>query len=103
MRARWPRLKRIAEVPRLPLDVSVPEFHDAHRVRGRAVVGEHEFCDPEITRADDSPHRKALLVRLNGSALLDIAPASDALAGLRIVEHSVIAVDVMLGVEIVSV
>ena len=50
-----------------------------------------------------SPHRKALLARLNGSALLDIAPTSDALAGLRIVEHGVVAVDVMFGVEIVSV
>src|SRR6476660_5201164 len=103
MRARWPRLERIAEVLRLPHNVSVPEFHDAHRIRGRAVVGEHEFRDPQITVADDSPHRKALLARLNGSALLDIAPTSDALTGLRIVEHGVVAVDVMFGGEIVNV
>src|SRR6516225_2817377 len=103
MRARWPRLERIAEVLRFSYNVPVPEFHDAHRIRGRAVVGEHEFRDPEITVADDSPHGKALLARLNGPALLDIAPTLDALAGLRIVEHGVVAVDVMFGVEIVSV
>jgi hypothetical protein len=46
MRTRWPRLERIAEVLRLPRNVSVAEFHDAHRVRGHPVVSEHEFRDP---------------------------------------------------------
>src|SRR5262249_1262755 len=53
--------------------------------------------------ADDSPDTEALPVRLDGPALLDIAPAADALAGLRIVEHSVFAIDLMLGLEIVGV
>src|SRR5689334_1457591 len=103
MRARRTRLKRIAKVLRLPHDPSVLKFHDTHRIRRRGVVGEHEFRDPQIAVTDDSPHRKALFARLNGSALLDVPPTSDALAGLRIVEDGVFAVDVMFGLEIVSV
>src|SRR5262245_18725255 len=56
MRARWARLERITEVLRLPYNLSVAEFHNAHRVRGRAIVGEHEFRDPKIAIADDPPH-----------------------------------------------
>jgi hypothetical protein len=39
----------------------------------------------------------------NRSGFLDIAPTSDALAGLRIVEQGVVAVDIIFGVEIVSI
>src|SRR5581483_1374611 len=82
---------------------TVAEFHDAHRVGRRAVVGENEFCDPKVAAADDAADRKALRVRLDAPALLDIAAAADALAGLRIVEHGVLAVDVVLGLEIAGV
>jgi hypothetical protein len=42
-------------------------------------------------------YKKALPAWLNGSALLDVVSAMDALARLRVVENSVIAVDLMLG------
>src|SRR5690242_11646176 len=97
MRARGPGLKRIAEILRFMRDLPVAEFHDADRVRRHAVIGQYEFGDPEIAAADDAPERKALLVRLDGSALLNVAPATDPLARLRIIEHGVLTIDVVLG------
>src|SRR4051812_46277159 len=79
---------------------SVAEFHDAHRVGWDAVIAQHKFGDPEIGAASHAPDRKALLVGLDGSALLNVAPAATALARLRIIEHGIVAVDVMLGFEI---
>ena len=58
-----------------------------------AVVGEHEFRDPEVARADDAPHREPLRVRLRDSRGLDVAPAPDALARLRILEHRVVSIN----------
>jgi hypothetical protein len=42
-------------------------------------------------------------VGLDEAALLDVMPAKDALARLRIIQHGVFAVDVMLGLEIIRV
>ena len=42
------RLERVAEILRLARDLSIVEFHDAHGVRRRAVIAEHEFADPEL-------------------------------------------------------
>src|SRR5216684_4935041 len=71
------------------------EFHDAHRVRWYTVIGKHEFSDPEIAAADNSTDRKPLLVWLDESALLNVVPAADPLARLRIIKHSILAVDFM--------
>jgi hypothetical protein len=40
---------------------------------------------------------------LDESALLNVVPAADAFAGLRIIENSILAVDVMFDIEIVGV
>jgi hypothetical protein len=63
---------------------SFAEFHDAHCVRRYVVIAEYEFSDPELAAADNFPDRKTLLVRLNESTLLNVAPAAEPLAGLRI-------------------
>src|ERR1700758_1540442 len=81
----------------------VTEFHEADDVRRPAVVGQYEFADPEIAAADNAPNREALLVGLDGSAFLDMAPAADPLARLRIIEYGILAVDIVLGLEIVGV
>ena len=67
MRARRPRLERIAEILRLARNLAVAKLHDAHRVRRRPVIGENEFGDPEVAGADDPPDREALFVRLHGA------------------------------------
>src|ERR1700730_4012677 len=103
MRPRRSRLERIGEILRLARHKAVAEFHNAHPVGRRAVVSENELGDPEIAAADDAPHRETLPVRLQAPALLDVAAAADALAGLRIVENGVVAVDVVLGLEIAGI
>ncbi len=82
---------------------SFAEFHNTDRVRRYAVIGEDEFGNPEIAAANNSPYRKMFFVWLNGSALLNVVPAADSFARLRIVEHSIIAVDFMLDLEIARV
>src|SRR3979490_2173318 len=103
MRARGRRVKPIGEILRFVGHQSFAEFHDAHRVRWYAVIGEYEFSDPEIAAADYSPDRKTLLVRLDESALLNVVPAADPLARLRIIKHGILAVDFMFGLEIARV
>src|SRR5258707_5399517 len=103
MRTRGRRVKPIGEILRFAGHQSFAEFHDAHRVRWYAVIGKYEFSDPEIAAADYSPDRKTLLVWLDESALLNVVPTADPLARLRIIKHSILAVDFMFDVEIARV
>src|ERR1700692_1327599 len=103
MRTRGCRVKPIGEILRFVGHQSFAEFHDAHRVRWYAVIGKYEFSDPEIAAADNSPDRKTLLVWLDESALLNVVPAADPLARLRIFKHSILAVDFMFDLEIARV
>ena len=64
MRTRGSRVEPIGEILRFVGHPSFAEFHDAHRVRRYAVIGKHEFGDPEIAAADNPPDRKTLLVWL---------------------------------------
>src|ERR1700731_4879586 len=100
MRTRGCRVKPIGEILRFVGHQSFAEFHDAHRVRWYAVIGKQEFSDPEIAAADNSPDRKTLLVWLDESALLNVVPAADPLARLRIIKHGILAVDFMFDLEI---
>src|SRR6266481_4849413 len=103
MRTRGCRVKPIGEILRFVGHQSFAEFHDAHRVRWYAVIGKYEFSDPEIAAADNSPDRKTLLVWLDESALLNVVPAADPLARLRIIKHGILAVDFMFDLEIARV
>src|SRR3954466_11533695 len=103
MRTRGCRVKPIGEILRFVGHQSFAEFHDAHRVRWNAVIGQYEFSDPEIAAADNAPDRETLLAWLDGSALLNVVPAPDPLTRLRIIKHGILAVDVMLDLEIACV
>src|SRR6202051_1939971 len=103
MRTRGCRVKPIGEILRFVGHQSFAEFHDAHRVRWYAIIGKYEFSDPEIAAADNSPDRKTLLVWRDEPALLNVVPAADPLARLRIIKHSILAVDFMFDVEIARV
>src|SRR6476469_2530515 len=69
-RPRLPGLERVAKILRFSGDLSVAEFHDAHGVRRRAVIAEHEFGDPEVAIADEPLDGEALLRRLHRSSIL---------------------------------
>src|SRR5262245_28325625 len=101
--ARGPRLERVAEVLGLAAHLPVLQLHDAHGVGRLPVVGKDEFGDPKIAAAEDAPHREALLVRLCEARLMDVAPAADALARLRILKDGVLSVDLVFHLEVVRV
>ncbi len=103
MRTRGRGVKPIGKILRFAGHQPFAEFHDADRVRRCAVITQYEFGDPEIAAADHPPHRKALVVGLDGSALLNVAAAADPLARLRITKHGVVAVDFMFGLEVAGV
>src|SRR5437762_3283690 len=103
MRTRGCRVKPIGEILRFVGHQSFAEFHDAHRVRWYAVIGKYEFGDPELATSDNSPDRKTLLVWLDQSALLNVVPAADPLARLRIINYSILVVDFMFELEIARV
>src|SRR3954466_9599616 len=97
------RLKPIGEVLRFVGHQSLAQFHDAHGVRWYAVISKYELSDPELAAADNSPDRKSLLVWLDQSALLNVVPAADPLARLRIIKYSILVVDLMFDLEIARV
>src|SRR5260370_7659196 len=100
MRTRGCRVKPIGEILRFVGHQPFAEFHDAHRVRWYAVIGRYEFSDPEIAAADYSPDRKTLLVWLDEPALLNVVPAADPLARLRIIKHRILAVHFIFDLSI---
>src|SRR5262245_30339080 len=103
MRPRWCGLEPIREILRLVGHQPLAKFHDAHRIGRDAVIAEHEFGDPEIAPANNSPDHKTLLVWLDEPARLNVAPAADPFSLLRIIRHGILAVDFMFCGEIVSV
>src|SRR5437763_4317538 len=103
LRARRPRLKRIAEILGLAGHLPIEELHDAHGVRRLPVIGQDIFSDPEVARADYPPHCEAFPVRLRRARRADLAPAANALARLRIFEHRVLPVNLVLRLEIVRI
>jgi hypothetical protein len=101
--ARRPRLERIAEVLGLARHLPVSELHDAHRVRRPYIVSDDEFRDPEVGSAEYPPQCEALFARLSKARRLNIAPAADALARLRVLEHRILAVNLVLRLKVVGV
>jgi hypothetical protein len=96
MYARGGGVKPIREILRFVSYQPFAEFHDAHCVRWYPVVAKYEFTDPCIAATDYSLDPKTFLVRMNKSTLLNVISAVDPLAGLRIIKHSILAMDFML-------
>src|SRR5271166_3909067 len=102
-RARGSGFERVGKVLGLAGNLAIHELHDAHRKGRPAVISKDEFRNPEVARADDSAHREALCIRLRDARGLDVAPAPDALARLRVLEHCVLPVYVVLDIEVIGV
>src|SRR5579864_2378589 len=103
LRARGPRREGIAEVLGLTGNLAVSELHNTHRIRWQALVCKIEFSDPKVGSTEYAPHLKALLVRLRTTRCLNIAPSADPLPGLRVLEHCIIVVNLVLCLEIIRV
>src|SRR5580700_3989844 len=103
LNSRRARFERITEVLGFADHLPVPELHNAHRVRRLPVVCEDEFSNPEVGSTEYPPHREAFLVRLCETRCLNVVPTADALPRLRILEHCVLLVNLMLRREIVRV
>src|SRR5215469_12495689 len=103
MRPRGAWLEWVAEVLGLVDHHAISELHDADGIGRLAVVGEDEFGDPEVAGADDAAHVEPLAVRLHGARGLDVATAPDPLTRLRVFEHRVVSVNVVLNLEVVCV
>src|SRR5271168_731626 len=73
------------------------------RIRRPCIVGYDEFSDPEVGSAEYPPHCEALAARLSKARRLNVAPAADALARLRVLEHRILSVNLVLRLEVVGV
>src|SRR5271166_2319058 len=102
-RARGSGFERVGKVLGLAGHLAVQELHDAHRIGRPAIIREDEFRDPEVARADEAAHPEALRVRLSDARGLDVVPAPDALARLRVLEQCVLSVYVVLDIEVICV
>src|SRR6516164_911748 len=95
--------KRIAEILRFPRNLAIRELHDTDRVGRLPVVQDDVFADPQTTGPDYAPDFEALSIWLQGPGGLDIASPTDPLARLRIFQHRVVSVDLVLQFEIVGI
>src|SRR5260370_5017395 len=74
--------ERVGEVLRLVRDEAAGEFHDAYRMGGLAVVGDHAFADPQIPSAPYPADGKAPVRRMAAAMRLDLCADAEALPGL---------------------
>ena len=94
------RVEGVGEVLGLVRHETVGDLHDAERVRGHAVIGDHALAHPQVASAHDPPDGEVAFGRVPAALRLDPRPASEALAGLRIVQDRVGSVDRVLGVDV---
>lgn len=99
MRARRRRLEPIGKILCFVRNQPITKFHDTDGIGGLAIIGQHEFGDPEIAAPDDPPNIKSLVVGLNDPAFPNISTTAEALDGLRIVEQTIHMVDFVLALE----
>jgi len=94
------RLEGVGEVLGLVRDQIAGELHDAHRMGGRAVIGDHDLAHPQVAAAPDTHDGEVAFGRVPAALRLDLRPAPVALPGLRVVQDRVGGVDRVLGVGV---
>src|ERR1700720_2509691 len=89
-------LKRLCVVLRFPPDLVCLELHDAHRVDGTPVIGDHILGDPEVTPADNPPDDKARRPgRMLAAKGLHVVPSADPLPRLWILDDGIVVIDLV--------
>jgi hypothetical protein len=81
-------------------DETVGDLHHADRVCGHAVIGDHALAHPKVAAAQDPADGEVAFGRMPAALRLNPRPASEALAGLRVVQDRVRSVDRVLGVVV---
>jgi len=90
-------LKWVREILCLPVHLGVPEFHDADCVHRLDAVGNHILGDPQVARTEHTPNREvARSTGVMGAQRLQVTPAEDPLARLRVFAYHIIVVDLVL-------
>ena len=81
------------------LDQVAGERHDADRMGGRAVIGDHHLAHPQFAAAPDRDGEMAF-GWVPAALGLDAGPAPEPLPGLRVVQDGVLRVDGVLRADI---
>jgi len=98
-----PGLERIAAISSLSDRLPTAKFHNTHRVGRPPIVSQDGFCDPKAGSVDYPPHLEALDVRSREPRHPNVAPATEAFARLRIFEHCVVSLNLVLSLEVARV
>src|SRR6202042_2922286 len=75
-------------------------LHDADRVGGRTVIGDHALAHPQVAAALNPADGEVAFGRVPAALRLDLVPASEALTGLRVVQDRVFGVDRVLEIDV---
>ena len=88
------RIECIAEVLGFVRNLSIPKFHDAYRVYVLVRVTNRVFRNPQIALSYDSLYREPRwMSRMMASKFLQIVPAANDLARLRVLAHDIVVID----------
>jgi hypothetical protein len=101
--AKCGRREWVCEVLSFPRNLFAAELHDADGVSRLSVIRQDEFGNPKIAAADDSLDCEPLVAWLTGALALYVAPTAGSLAGLRVVQHRVLAIDEVFRFKIVGI
>src|SRR5215211_1729017 len=96
------RFPGIAEVDPLADDLVVAELHDADDHHRLVVVADRVLVDPEVAAAGGPVKLEVLSGRIRGPEPDDVRLAAHALAALRPLQDSVVAVDLRGAGDVVS-
>ena len=96
LRAPGRRFEPVGKVLNLVSDLSVAKFHDADGGDGPPIVKDDVFDDPEVSAAERTLHLETSPGGVLGARFEYVATAVEVLAGLRILELDVVAIDLAL-------
>ena len=94
------RLERFREVLCLAGDFTIAELHNANRVDRMPVVADHVLANPHLAAPDHSSDGEYQLGRVMPTQGLDVVPAADTLARLGVLDHNIIVVDLVFGIQV---
>src|SRR6185369_634269 len=94
-----PRLEGVTEVLRLAKDLSIPKLHDTDSVGRLPIITDDIFSNPKIAAPNHAPNGE-VLVGKQPPRRPDGEPTTDALAGLGVLQHGVVVVDLILSIVV---
>jgi hypothetical protein len=97
LRSTWPGFEGFTEILCFAKHLSIPEFHDADSVERLPIITDDVFGNPKVAAPNHAPDGE-VLVGKQPPRRPDGEPAADALAGLGILQHSVVMVDLILDI-----